>query len=252
MQIRRATMEDMYQMQHCNLRCLPENYNLRYYIYHILSWPQLLYVQEDYNRNVVGYVLAKMEDEEKPANSHGHITSIAVLRTHRRLGIASRVMRASLKEMEEQYDANFCSLHVRKTNDAALHLYQDTLGFRCANVERGYYVDEEDAFHMKKYFKGTNPGLYVAPNKQLVRQQNAAAAAVSGEAPRCENGAASDPPPPSAGGQRGDKKRAADMAREQLELAAELLKESSKTSGRGRQEQHQQHSKGGGKRNKKK
>ncbi|ORC86189.1 putative N-acetyltransferase complex ARD1 subunit [Trypanosoma theileri] len=172
MQIRRATMDDMYQMQHCNLRCLPENYNLRYYLYHILSWPQLLYVQEDYNRNVVGYVLAKMEDEERPDKIHGHITSIAVLRSHRRLGIASRVMRASMKEMEEEYDANYCSLHVRMTNDAALHLYQDTLGFRCANVEEKYYVDNEDAYHMKKYFKGTNPGLYVTMSRQLVRQNN--------------------------------------------------------------------------------
>jgi len=29
-------------------------------MYHILSWPQLLYVAEDYNGRIVGYVLAKM------------------------------------------------------------------------------------------------------------------------------------------------------------------------------------------------
>ena len=33
---------------------------LQYYFYHILSWPQLLYVAEDYNGTIVGYVLAKM------------------------------------------------------------------------------------------------------------------------------------------------------------------------------------------------
>jgi|LakMenEpi03Aug12_release.lakeMendotaPanAssembly.Ray.scaffolds.fasta_scaffold3485419_2 hypothetical protein len=27
---------------------------------HILSWPQLLYVAEDYDKQIVGYVLAKM------------------------------------------------------------------------------------------------------------------------------------------------------------------------------------------------
>lgn len=32
----------------------------QYYFYHILSWPQLLYVAEDYNGKIVGYVLAKM------------------------------------------------------------------------------------------------------------------------------------------------------------------------------------------------
>jgi hypothetical protein len=35
-------------------------YLLQYYMYHILSWPQLLHVAEDYNGKVVGYVLAKM------------------------------------------------------------------------------------------------------------------------------------------------------------------------------------------------
>ncbi len=33
---------------------------MQYYFYHILSWPQLLYVAEDYNKKIVGYVLAKM------------------------------------------------------------------------------------------------------------------------------------------------------------------------------------------------
>ncbi|RNF07222.1 putative N-acetyltransferase complex ARD1 subunit [Trypanosoma rangeli] len=252
MQLRRATMEDMYQMQHCNLRCLPENYNMRYYLYHILSCPQLLYVQEDYNHNVVGYVLAKME-EERPESIYGHITSISVLRSHRRLGIASRLMLAAMREMQKEYDADFCSLHVRKTNDAGLHLYQDTLGFRCANVEKGYYVDEEDAFHMKKFFKGPNPGLYVAANRQLVRQQNLAAAAVAGTTAPHQNAAAaapppSPPPPPSsAGGHRGGKRRPAEIEKEQLELVAELLEASNNGSGKGRQQKS-----GGGQRGKNK
>lgn len=31
-------------------------------MYHILSWPQLLYVAEDYDKKIVGYVLAKMSN----------------------------------------------------------------------------------------------------------------------------------------------------------------------------------------------
>jgi hypothetical protein len=42
------------------LHSLPENYQMKYYLYHILSWPQLLYVAEDYDGSIVGYVLAKM------------------------------------------------------------------------------------------------------------------------------------------------------------------------------------------------
>lgn len=51
-------------MQSTNLWCLPENYQLKYYLYHILSWPQLLFVAEDNGGKIVGYVLAKMEEGE--------------------------------------------------------------------------------------------------------------------------------------------------------------------------------------------
>lgn len=65
--IRMATVNDLIEMQQCNLWCLPENYQMKYYFYHILSWPQLLWVAEDFDGRIVGYVLAKMEeDETKP------------------------------------------------------------------------------------------------------------------------------------------------------------------------------------------
>jgi hypothetical protein len=41
MNIRNARPEDLTNMQHCNLLCLPENYQMKYYFYHGLSWPQL-------------------------------------------------------------------------------------------------------------------------------------------------------------------------------------------------------------------
>ena len=163
-------MEDIYQMQHTNLRCLPENYNLRYYMYHYLSWPQFLYVQEDYNGNVVGYVLAKMDDEDESPKAHGHVTSLSVLRTHRKLGVASNVMNMSMKNMEEVYSANFCSLHVRRTNEAALHLYQKTLGFRCCEIDEKYYVDDEDAFHMKKHFKASKEQMFEVTDEGTLRR----------------------------------------------------------------------------------
>ena len=46
--------EDLMHMQHCNLLCLPENYQMKYYLYHGLSWPQLSYVAEDESGEIVG------------------------------------------------------------------------------------------------------------------------------------------------------------------------------------------------------
>lgn len=43
----------------------------------------------------MGYVLAKMEEEPTDGVAHGHITSLSVMRTHRRLGIAERLMKMS-------------------------------------------------------------------------------------------------------------------------------------------------------------
>ena len=159
--IRQATCADLLEMQNCNLYNLPENYQMKYYLYHILSWPQLLYVAEDVDRKIVGYVLAKMEEDA--AEPHGHITSLAVLRTHRKLGLATKLMSAARtrqphtaalsalylcdrqltrvmvrllrcvcvveRAMLDVFNAAYCSLHVRQSNTAAFHLYTETLGF---------------------------------------------------------------------------------------------------------------------------
>ena len=55
-----AQMDDLLAVQATNLICLPENYQMKYYFYHLLSWPQLSYVAEDHKGRIVGYVLAKM------------------------------------------------------------------------------------------------------------------------------------------------------------------------------------------------
>ena len=152
--IRRATVEDLLKMQQTNLLCLPENYQFKYYIYHFLSWPSLLHVAEDHNGKIVGYVLAKLEDEDiKQGEIQGHITSISVLRTYRRLGVASKLMTHALNMMQEYYDADYVSLHVRVSNRPALHLYHNNLGLDVRAVEKEYYADKEDAYKMRKYFK---------------------------------------------------------------------------------------------------
>jgi len=71
--------------------------------------------------------------------------------------------------MEKIYGASHCSLHVRMSNKPAIALYQDTLGFEVASIEKNYceyfrlesflYLyerisdgDGEDALSMKLYF----------------------------------------------------------------------------------------------------
>uniref|UniRef100_A0A2K6GR74 N-terminal amino-acid N(alpha)-acetyltransferase NatA n=1 Tax=Propithecus coquereli TaxID=379532 RepID=A0A2K6GR74_PROCO len=134
MNIRNARPEDLMNMQHCNLLCLPENYQMKYYFYHGLSWPQV----------------GKPGQENPNDVPHGHITSLAVKRSHRRLGLAQKLMDQASRAMIENFNAKYVSLHVRKSNRAALHLYSNTLNFQISEVEPKYYADGEDAYAMKR------------------------------------------------------------------------------------------------------
>lgn len=175
MDIRPLRPSDIPSVQLCNLTNLPENYFLKYYLYHAMTWPQLSYVAVDLSKpitypktssyssspsttaiatkgapKIVGYVLAKMEEEPENGIPHGHITSLSVMRTHRRLGLAEKLMRQSQRAMVETFNAQYVSLHVRMSNEAALRLYRDTLGFAVEKVEMKYYADGEDAYGMKQ------------------------------------------------------------------------------------------------------
>lgn len=191
--IRRATIDDIICMQNANLHNLPENYMLKYYMYHILSWPELSFVatstdidvdpeidtslsQSEDDREyltledesghsikldpaytaagekLIGYVLVKMNDEPDQQNEppNGHVTSLSVMRTYRKMGIAEKLMRQALFALAEVNKAQYVSLHVRQSNRAALHLYRDTLQFEILSIEKSYYQDGEDAYAMKK------------------------------------------------------------------------------------------------------
>lgn len=124
---------------------------MKYYFYHILSWPQLMFVAEDAKGRIVGYVLSKMEEESSIV--HGHITSLAVLRPYRKMGLARRLMECAHAAMKETFQAKYASLHVRMSNAAAKHLYIDSLGYKVHDVEAKYYADAEDAYDMRCDFQ---------------------------------------------------------------------------------------------------
>lgn len=52
--------------------------------------------------------------------------------------------------MAESFNAQYVSLHVRVSNNAALRLYRDTLGFKTEGIEAKYYADGEDAYSMRQ------------------------------------------------------------------------------------------------------
>lgn len=128
---------------------------MRYWMYHLMTWSHLPHVAVDEtSQKIVGYVLAKMEEDSKSDDyiPHGHITSISVLRDYRKLGIATKLMRAAHNAMETIYGAKFCSLHVRQSNRSALGMYRDVLKYETIDIEFEYYSDKEHAYDMVLFF----------------------------------------------------------------------------------------------------
>lgn len=89
-------------------------------------------------------------EEDQEDLKHGHITSLAVKRSHRRLGLAQKLMDQASEAMVECFDAKYVSLHVRKSNRAALNLYKNSLKFETVEIEPKYYADGEDAYSMRR------------------------------------------------------------------------------------------------------
>jgi peptide alpha-N-acetyltransferase len=208
-----------------------DSYQLKYYMYHFLSWPQLIHVAENHKGQIVGYVLAKMEEDAVPA--HGHITSLAVLRTYRKCGIATNLMRQAHARMQEAFGvpysyilyvqthvhpymcilsveiffinymhtnlkATYCSLHVRYTNMAAFHLYSQTLAYKIHDIEKGYYADGEDAYSMRCHF--AKPVKEKKP-KAIANSTDSSSSSSAADTEQIEAGVSSLsilPPPPSS------------------------------------------------------
>jgi ribosomal protein S18 acetylase RimI-like enzyme len=67
---------------------------MKYYFYHLLSWPQLLWVAEDFDGKIVGYVLAKMEEDSSQPRHGESLFYNETIVTH--CGVASSCLTVSL------------------------------------------------------------------------------------------------------------------------------------------------------------
>lgn len=178
--LRLARRTDVPSIQRCNLATLPENYNQQFYSNHLRQWGDLAIVATDGNykfgsfpgiedEKVVAYVLGKVEERTVMETPHddddynvfrsqptmystyrfGHVTSLAVLETHRRRGLAVELMKQLHHHLANVYGVDSVGLHVRKSNRPACKLYQQ-FGYIEQEVIPNYYQDGEDAYYMKK------------------------------------------------------------------------------------------------------
>mmetsp|Transcript_16954 Transcript_16954/g.19668 ORF Transcript_16954/g.19668 Transcript_16954/m.19668 type:complete len:122 (-) Transcript_16954:30-395(-) len=81
--------------------------------------------------------------------------------------------------MEECFNAEFVSLHVRYTNRAAFSLYSETLGFEIQDIEEKYYADKEDAYDMRKTLRAG----YAKQEQEKGKKKHGTSSTSSGSSP---------------------------------------------------------------------
>ncbi len=150
-EIRLFHPDDIKQVVLINQQSLPENYPEQFFLGLHYHAPQAFFVASVDDR-VVGYIMCRIERGisgfGRLPTKKGHIVSVAVLNDRRNHGIGTALIAAAMEGMID-YGASEFFLEVRKTNEAAIAIYEK-LGFRVKRVLRGYYRDGEDAYLMAK------------------------------------------------------------------------------------------------------
>lgn len=111
---------------------------------------RLIWIAEDADEKIIGHVFAKLvSSSSKEHVFHGHITSVNVLKSHRKQGIATRLMKCSQEDMTYIFSARYISLYVRASNEGAIWLYSQTLKYDIHSIRKGYYSNGEDAYDLR-------------------------------------------------------------------------------------------------------
>ncbi|MCL7046346.1 hypothetical protein MKW94_002307 [Papaver nudicaule] len=175
--IRMATLADIPEIKACYIDCFPDPRNesnpgaiVSFFNDSILSPLEVVYVAESGGR-IVGHVVANLlkkkrkkesEDDkegDKEERLEGYISDLGVHPTHRKLGIATKLMTAAEKAMVQVYGFEYVNLHVRVSNHAAINLYTKILGYNIRDTLAKFFDDGEDAYLMRKQLPGKQPQL---------------------------------------------------------------------------------------------
>lgn len=151
--VRNANLNDIDNVIEVNMVSLPEHYPRSFFEELLEDWGKAFYVAESPRGDIVGYIMTRVEI--KPGffkhflARSGHVVSIAILKDHRRRGLGYALMAYAMKSMYEDYKCSETYLEVRVSNTPAITLYE-RLGYKKVKIERGYYLDGEDAYVMAR------------------------------------------------------------------------------------------------------
>ncbi|MHA1242851.1 MAG: GNAT family N-acetyltransferase [Promethearchaeota archaeon] len=137
--VRRCTLEDLEGVIEVNEQELPEDYPYFFYKSILDNYPESFLVACNSNEKTPAMSSLKLKN-------NGHLVSIAVLKTYRRLGIASTLLSHSMKKIKK-YKVDEFVLEVRVSNFEATNLYK-RFNYQTHSIKEKYYRDGENAYYM--------------------------------------------------------------------------------------------------------
>lgn len=138
-QIDKSLYKDFIILEEIGKKSLPIYYN-RYDLKSLLLSKHLIF-QINFNNNVVGFIVAKLEESK----NNIHIMSLAVSPEYRNIGLGTDLIRF----LKNKYKMNL-TLYVHSVNENAIKFYKKN-GFDIQAIFFGYYTNFEinkDAYFM--------------------------------------------------------------------------------------------------------
>ncbi|CAJ0586606.1 unnamed protein product, partial [Mesorhabditis spiculigera] len=143
---------DIHGFTKINSDPMVEAYNIGFYFQYWSRWKEYFLVATTLNGEIAAFIMGK--DEGLETDHHGHVTAITVRHDYRKRGIARQLMQY-FEETSIEKGCYFVDLFVRKSNTAAIRLYE----------KLGYVVYRE----IKNYYSGKNPENAYEMRKALPR-----------------------------------------------------------------------------------
>ncbi|CAJ0939409.1 unnamed protein product, partial [Mesorhabditis belari] len=167
---RRFKPEDIFAITRTNLDPMVETYGIGFYLHYAVSFPDYFIIAEHAGQPVA-YIMGK--DEGDGENYHGHVTALTVVDRFRKRRIATFLME-KLEKTSEKKNCYFVDLFVRKSNVAAIRLYE-SLGYIVYREIIDYYTGEkpENAYDMRKALPRDVKKKSVIPLKHPVHANDA-------------------------------------------------------------------------------
>jgi ribosomal-protein-alanine acetyltransferase len=133
--IQDASLKHLERLYEIEQKCFKSEAFTKQQIAHLLAHPNSVSLIAKDNHNIIGFVIGMIFAEREKLT--GHILTIDVYPSHRRMGIGSTL----LKQIEKIFigkGVKTCYLEAREDNVAALNLYQK-LGYKKVGNLKNYY-----------------------------------------------------------------------------------------------------------------